>query len=351
MAHTAPLYQENGDSVAAVTGGADTGYDLGSTKPNYTTKEMAIGGMDTVPMSDAGVQASAPDLTPTELKAGGGKVDKRRMYNVIKVKGAPLPSENAKYVGSTPSAAVSKAARRIFKKSNVREFTVLMRRVSPRHIERELHQYDIKMVKAKKPEGFITITADTFTPVTGATQRDVDKKVRIVQSSDNPVWGYLQEGGRGVKGAPANKFPLVRGKGTNTLTLVVPGAIPDKVQGVNVNKTEWDVRSTRSESISTADKKEYDTASHVKERESLSLQAKKQRESAKRESEREKARNAKLKQAEAAAREKAREKERAAKVKAAEAKANAVMRTKAKKQREAAALAAAKMRAKAGAKR
>jgi hypothetical protein len=83
-------HQENGDSVAGV--GADTGYDLGSTKPNYTTKEMAIGGMDTVPMSDAGAGVR-PDLTPTELKAGGGKVDKRRMYNVIKVKGAPAERE------------------------------------------------------------------------------------------------------------------------------------------------------------------------------------------------------------------------------------------------------------------
>jgi hypothetical protein len=45
-------------------------------------------------MSDAaGVR---PDLTPTELKAGGGKVDKRRMYNVIKVKGPPAAVRNAK---------------------------------------------------------------------------------------------------------------------------------------------------------------------------------------------------------------------------------------------------------------
>jgi hypothetical protein len=47
MAHTAPLYQENGDSVAVRHERADTGYDLGSTKQ---TTEMAIGGMDTVPV-------------------------------------------------------------------------------------------------------------------------------------------------------------------------------------------------------------------------------------------------------------------------------------------------------------
>jgi hypothetical protein len=345
MASTAPLFQKSGE----VSGGADTGYDLGSTDPDYTSKEMAIaGGMDTLPMADASVVATLPDLAPAELQGGGDtdtKTDRRKMYHVLKVKGASLPSANAKYVGSTPSAALNKAARRIFKKSGVKEFTVLMRRVSPKHAERELYQYDVTMVKAPKAEGFMTIVADTFTDTVTGTHENVDKKVRIVQASTHPVWGYLQEDGRAVKDAPANGFPLVRGAGTNTLTLVLPGAIPDSVQSVSVNKSEWDVQSVRSHDIEALDKAEFDTASHVKERESFTLQQKKEREAARRESAREKSRAEKVRLAEIKARESAREKARVAKVKLADSKARDAERAKAKKQREAAAAAAAKMRA------
>jgi hypothetical protein len=79
---------------------------------------MAIGGMDTVPMSDAGVYPF-PDPTPTEpgISGRGGKVDKRR-DNVIKVKGASAERR-------TPSAVPPQRqyARRILR-SRTCEFTV-----------------------------------------------------------------------------------------------------------------------------------------------------------------------------------------------------------------------------------
>lgn len=301
MASTAPLFKDN----SVVVGGSC------STEPDYTTKEMKIGGMDAVPMADAGVSAVAPDLTPAELATGGApaKVDNRKTYSVLKVKGGPMPSENAKYMGTAPSAALGKAARRVFKKSGAKEFTVLMRRVSIRPAERKLYQYDVKMVKAKKMEGFITIKVDTFTDTSGKSSKDVDKKVRIVQASSNSVWGYLQSGGRGVMGGVANGFPLVRAEGTNTLALVLPGAIPDNVQGTTVNKSEWDVVSTCStDAISEADRTAFDTAAHVKMRETAALQHKKEQ------------RTLKLQKARTkAAEEKA--KAKAVKEKAAEAKA------------------------------
>jgi hypothetical protein len=53
-----------------------------------------------------------------------------------------MPSQNAKYVGATPSMALNKAARRIHKKNPSKlQFGVLMRRVSPKHSERELYMY------------------------------------------------------------------------------------------------------------------------------------------------------------------------------------------------------------------
>jgi hypothetical protein len=59
------------------------------------------------------------------------KDDKKKMYNVVEVIGSEMPSKNAKYVGATPSMALSKAARRIHKKNPTKlKFSVLMRRVT-----------------------------------------------------------------------------------------------------------------------------------------------------------------------------------------------------------------------------
>jgi hypothetical protein len=175
--------------------------------PNQTTPQRRWPSAAWTPsQSDAGCRRP-PGPDAHRAAAGGGKVDKRRMYNVIKVRGASAERER-QVRRQYPSAAVSKAARRIFKKSNVREFTVvLMRRVSPRHAVRYgqgeeaggLHHHHCRHHARHRSH-----------------QRDVDKKVRIVQSSDNPV-GYLQEGGRESR-APPQTSSLVRGKGTNTLT-------------------------------------------------------------------------------------------------------------------------------------
>jgi hypothetical protein len=83
-------------------------------------------------------------------------------------------------------------------------------------------------------------------------------------------------GGRACQGA-ANKFPLVRGKGTNTLTLV-PGAIPT---GAGREREQDGVgRAQHTESISGG-QEEFDTAS--RERSRVPVTQAKQRESAKRE--------------------------------------------------------------------
>jgi hypothetical protein len=60
-----------------------------------------------------------------------------------------------------------------------------MRRVSPKHSERELYMYDVTMVKDPKPQGFVTFEVDTFDH-TEDTQKDSLKKVRVVQASDQP---------------------------------------------------------------------------------------------------------------------------------------------------------------------
>jgi hypothetical protein len=148
------------------------------------------------------------------------------------------------------------------------------------------------MVKAKKPEGFITITADT-TPVTGATQRDVDKKV----PEQRQPWGTCSRAGV-CRERPANKFPGPR-EGYQHAHPVVPGAIR---QGTGREREQDGVgRAQHTERFHPMDKR----SSTRPAREGAGVpvtQAKKQG-TPKRESEREKARNAKLSRRKRAARE------------------------------------------------
>jgi hypothetical protein len=80
------------------------------------------------------------------------KDDKKKMYNVVEVIGSEMPSKNAKYVGATPSMALSSSSQNHKKNPTKLKFSVLMRRVSPKHSERELYMYDVTMVKAPKPQ-------------------------------------------------------------------------------------------------------------------------------------------------------------------------------------------------------
>jgi hypothetical protein len=75
------------------------------------------------------------------------KDDKKKMYNVVEVIGSEMPSKNAKYVGATPSMALSKAARRITRRILRSSSFRSSCGVSPKHSERELYMYDVTMVK------------------------------------------------------------------------------------------------------------------------------------------------------------------------------------------------------------
>jgi chemotaxis protein histidine kinase CheA len=320
---------------------SNLGLDLGSTLGDTTTPEMTVGGTADVPIADAGIQIAAPDLTAAELRGGAKAADnKKRMYNVVEVIGSVMPSENAKYTGPTPSMALNKAARRIHKKNpGAPEFSVLMRRVSPKHTERELYRYDVKMVKGQL-QGFLTVVVDKFTSTAGDAQKNVDKKVRVVQQSEHPLFGYINHVGVGVADARAvdQQFKLVRSPGTNTLYLVVPGALPDKVNGLAVNKTEWYVTSERNTDIGAEHREKYDTAAHTRDRETAVLQKKKEREQKKKEVERARAKAAKEKEQAAELKARARERAAAKKERDAQIKQD-------KKQREAAKKEALKVKA------
>ena len=292
----------------------------------------------------AGGAAEAPDLSAAELlpAVGGGNDDTKRKstFALLKAEGAALPSASSKFVGTTPKAAVMKAARRIHKRTEKTEFSVLMRRVASHKVDKKLYKYAVTMKKRSRPTGFVTLVDPRFvvekevkkkgvvTKKAGDVELNVAKKVPIVAESEHPVYGYVAEDGTLAKGASpgsAAKFVVVRPADTNTLYLVVPGAIPDAINGVTVVKTDWDVASLEDAPITDAEREEYDIAGRAKTQ--GDEDAKKRSETAKAAAEKRKLKTredkAKAKDLLKAKREKERAKKEAAKAKVAEKKAKA----------------------------
>jgi hypothetical protein len=290
-----------------------------------------------------GGAAVAPDLSAAELlpAVGGGDESKRKStFALLKAEGAALPSASSKFVGTTPKAAVMKAARRIHKRTEKTEFSVLMRRVASHKVDKKLYKYAVTMKRRSRPTGFVTLIDPRFvvekevkkkgvvTKKVGDVELNVAKKVPIVAESEHPVYGYVAEDGTLTKGSAATgaaKFVVVRPADTNTLYLVVPGAIPDAINGVTVVKTDWDVASLEDAPITDEEREEYDIAGRAKTQ--GDEDAKKKSENAKAAAEKRKLKTredkAKAKELVKAKREKERAKKEAAKAKAAEKKAKA----------------------------
>lgn len=293
-----------------------------------------------------GGAAVAPDLSAAELLpavGGGSSTDeskRKSTFALLKAEGAALPSASSKFVGTTPKAAVMKAARRIHKRTEKTEFSVLMRRVASHKVDKKLYKYAVTMKKRSRPTGFVTLIDPRFvvekdvkkkgvvTKKVGDVELNVAKKVPIVAESEHPVYGYVAEDGTLAKGSAATgaaKFVVVRPKDTNTLYLVVPGAIPDAINGVTVVKTDWDVASLEDAPITEEEREEYDIAGRAKTQ--GDEDAKKKSETAKAAAEKRKLKTredkAKAKELVKAKREKERAKKEAAKAKIAEKKAKA----------------------------
>jgi hypothetical protein len=138
-------------------------------------------------------RSGCPDLSTTEMQGGNSSVkDDEEDVQRRRSDRSEMPSKNAKYVGATPSMALSKAARRIHKKNPTKlKFSVLMRRVTQAFRE-GVYMYDVTMVKAPKPQGFVTFEVDTR-PYYGGRTGKLHEKVQVVQASDQPVFGYINE--------------------------------------------------------------------------------------------------------------------------------------------------------------
>ena len=325
----APIFT-SAETDATALGSAASGLMGGSSTLAESSPELMQGGAGEM----------SPDLTETELlpMSGGDDADKRKStFTLIAVHGGSLPSASSKFVGTTPKAAVTKAARRIHKRSNKTEFSVIMRRVASRKVDKKLYKYAVVMRKRARPSGFVTLVDPNFVVAKTVVRKgetiktkgevflNIAKKVPIVASSDHPVYGHVGEDGTLKKGItpPKNKFVVVRAPDTDTLYLVIPGAIPDRVNGVAVVKTEWEVAKLQDVPLSDEERDKYDVAGKAKL--AADEHAKKVSDNTKRiaDKRRQKERDdkEKAKASAKAAREKERAKKAAAKAKEAEKKA------------------------------
>jgi hypothetical protein len=257
------------------------------------------GGDDIVGGGEASANA------PSASAASNGK----RYYNIIAVIGASMPSNAACYAGSSPKVAVRKAGRRIWKKTQVTNFTIIMRRVSQVVVGRELYKYDVSVIKQAEPNAFFTATAPTFVTASGAEQTDVDKQVRIVRKSSDPVLGYISDDGKILEGVADGRQPVHRVPGTNTLNLVIGSdPYPTEVGGRKVIRSDHTIEAKRVKA-EEEEVQQYDVAGSAK-------QAAKDSQRAAKEKIKEKAAKAKAKAKEAEALKKQKAKEKAAKAKA-----------------------------------
>lgn len=208
--------------------------------------------------------------------AGGKKArSTKQYYNVVQVIGAELPSENAKYAGSSPSVAAKKAARRVFAKSGEKKFVLVMRKVSQQVAGRTLYKYQMEIEKLKNPVAFFNARFPDFKPAAGSKPPDDKKRVKIVRSTPYPIFGYVNAEGDVVKSTKdaSGLGSLHRNPQNNTIVYNIGDrAIPKTVGGLKVNRTDteptfkrltptqeeldkWDVAGAHKQSLRDARQK------------------------------------------------------------------------------------------------
>lgn len=194
--------------------------------------------------------------------AGGAPKTSKRYYNVIAVMGAPMPSENARYAGSSPSVAAKKAARKVWDKSGKKSFTLIMRKVCQQVAGRTLYKYDMKITKLADPIGFFSAVVPKFKTTSGVVKQNESKRVKIVRSSPAPVFGYVDESGKIVEGSrdDSGQGTLHRSPKNNTLTFNIGSKpMPKKVGTLTVDRTDWQAEFKRQDP-SDSERSKHDVA-------------------------------------------------------------------------------------------
>jgi hypothetical protein len=184
--------------------------------------------------------------------ASGGTARKpsvKAYYNIIAVQGAAMPSENARFSGSSPSGAAKKVAKKVWNKTGKKSFSVLMRKVSQQVAGRTLYKYEMSMVKMADPVAFINVPVAKFKRTNGKVEHDVIKHVKVVRMSSDPVYGYIDGSGSVVQGTSdeSGQGTLHRAPDNDGLAFNIgtKAPYPSKIGTLKVNRTDWEPKFKR----------------------------------------------------------------------------------------------------------
>lgn len=185
-----------------------------------------------------------------------------RFYNII----ALDPKKDVKLVkfyGACPSAAARKVGNEVFRKTGTKRFHVIMRLAHPSKHSRTLYKYLVEIRDVKNPSArFRAKVKGGFKTAAGETIKDPVKLVKIVASSDLPVYGHVAEDGTIEKGAGDGTFVVRRDPSKNTLVMVAAKP-PRKVRDIPVSITESEPVATR-ETLTDAELAKYDVTGGAK---------------------------------------------------------------------------------------
>lgn len=191
-AASAPIF-ENDSAVEAVLADAEELSPVNSEGADEGADEGTDEGAETIGGGGKGGK-SGKGASKGASKAG------KQYFNVVHVIGAPMPSDNAKYAGSSPSVAAKKAARKVWDKSQQTRFTLIMRKASQQVAGRTLYKYEMTMTKLADPIAFFTVKVPGFSHTSGAAQKSDSKRVKIVRSSAHPIFGHIDDDGKVIGG-------------------------------------------------------------------------------------------------------------------------------------------------------
>lgn len=248
----APVANPGAEDMTVDAAEGDTGEEYADNEAADSADADATDATDAA--EDADVSAGAVGGAPSKTS--------KRYFNVISVMGAPMPSENARYAGSSPSVAAKKAARKVWDKSGKKAFTLIMRKVCQQVAGRTLYKYDMKMTKLADPIGFFSAVVPKFKTTAGTTLVNESKRVKIVRSSPAPVFGYVNAAGEIVEGSKdeSGQGTLHRSPKNNTLTFNIgTGPMPKKVGTLTVDRTDWQAEFKRQDP-SESERTKYDVA-------------------------------------------------------------------------------------------
>lgn len=195
---------------------------------------------------DGGAPKRRRSATAAKRKEEDDDAKTGKFYNIV----ATVPdvaTKLVKFYGACPSAAARKVGNEVFRQTGTTSFRVIMRLAHPSKFKRALYKYRVEIRPVQQVSARFRAKIDgAFDTSDGKTLKDPVKLIKIVESSDLPVYGHVSENGTIAPGPGDGKFVVRRDPSKNTLVMVAAKP-PREVRGIKVSITDSEPIATREE--------------------------------------------------------------------------------------------------------